>query len=128
MFSLRWITDSDHSVEFTYRLWRMKSRASKSRGHPVNVYTIFNTVIGISYLWFHSAFHCIVHCVISYVRKAYDIVSKQHFSNFPLSRQSVGSGGASQVKKSRVSLYLNWLNPPLIINVYLLLSFLLNLM
>ena len=33
----------------------------------------------------------------SYVRNAYDRVSKQPFSNFPLSHESAGSGGASQV-------------------------------
>ena len=36
--------------DFTYRLDRLKPRASKFRGPPVKVYTIFNTVIGLSHL------------------------------------------------------------------------------
>jgi hypothetical protein len=38
---------------FTYRLDRLKPRASKFRGPPVKVY-IFNTVIGLSHLCGHN--------------------------------------------------------------------------
>ena len=36
--------------DFTYRLDRLKPRASKFRGPPIKVYNIFNTVIGLSHL------------------------------------------------------------------------------
>jgi len=35
----------NHSAGFTYRLDRLKPRASKFRGPPVKVCNIFNTVI-----------------------------------------------------------------------------------
>jgi len=40
------------STGFTYRLNRLKPRASKFRWAPVKVYNIFNTVIGLSHLYF----------------------------------------------------------------------------
>ena len=42
------------SAGFTYRLDRLKPRASKFRGPPVKVYNIFKTVIGLSHLSFHK--------------------------------------------------------------------------
>ena len=42
------------SAGFTYRLDRLKPRASKFKGPPVKVYNIFNTVIGLSHLSFHK--------------------------------------------------------------------------
>ena len=38
-----------HSVGFTYRLDKLKPRASKFRGPPAKVYDIFNTVIRLSH-------------------------------------------------------------------------------
>ena len=38
--------------KFTYRLDRLKRRASKFRGPPVKEYNIFNTVIGLNVLYF----------------------------------------------------------------------------
>jgi hypothetical protein len=40
---------------FTYRLGRLKLRTSKSNGHPSKVYNIFETVIGLSYIFCHNA-------------------------------------------------------------------------
>ena len=42
------------STEFTYRLDRLKPRASKLRGSPAKVYNTFDTVIGLSYLCCHN--------------------------------------------------------------------------
>ena len=42
------------SARFTYRLDRLKPRASKFRRPPPKVYNIFNTVIGVSHLWCHD--------------------------------------------------------------------------
>ena len=53
------------SAGFTYRLDRLKPRASKLWGPPAKVYNIFNTVIGLSNLCCHN------------------VLSKQPFSNFP---------------------------------------------
>jgi hypothetical protein len=44
---------STPSAGFTYRLDRLKPRASKFRGPPVKVY-IFNTVIELSHLCCHN--------------------------------------------------------------------------
>ena len=38
------------SAGFTYRLDRLKPRASKFRGPPAKVYNICNTVVGLSHL------------------------------------------------------------------------------
>ena len=45
------------SAGFTYRLDRLKPRASEFRGHLVKVYNIFNTVIELSYLCCHSVLY-----------------------------------------------------------------------
>ena len=42
------------SARFTYRLDRLKPRASIFRGPPVKVYNIFNTVISLSHLCCHN--------------------------------------------------------------------------
>ena len=57
------------SAGFTYRLDRLKPRASLFRGPPTKVYNIFNTVIGLSHLCCHSV----------------SVLSEQPFSNFPYS-------------------------------------------
>jgi hypothetical protein len=44
------------SAGFIYRLDRLKPRASTFRGPPAKVYTIFNTVIGLSHLCCHKYF------------------------------------------------------------------------
>jgi hypothetical protein len=44
------------SAGFTYRLDRLKPRASTFRGPPAKVYNIFNTVIGLSHLCCHKYF------------------------------------------------------------------------
>jgi fumarate reductase subunit C len=41
----------------TYRLDRLKSRASKFRGPPANVCIILNTVIGLSHLCCHNVMY-----------------------------------------------------------------------
>ena len=56
-----------NSARFTYRLDRLKPRASKLRGAPTKVYNIFNTVIGLSHLCCHNVLYFL----------------KQPFSNFP---------------------------------------------
>jgi hypothetical protein len=45
------------SARFTYRLDRLKPRASKYRGPPTNVYNIFNTVIGLSHVCCHNVLY-----------------------------------------------------------------------
>jgi len=45
------------SARFTYRLDRLKPRASIFRGSPVKVYNIFNTVIGLSHLCCHNVLY-----------------------------------------------------------------------
>ena len=50
------ICDTD-STGFTYRLDMLKSRASKFRGPPANLYNTFVTVIGLSYLCCHNAMY-----------------------------------------------------------------------
>jgi hypothetical protein len=42
------------SFGFTYRLDRLKLRASAFRGPPTKVYNIFNTIIGLSHLCCHN--------------------------------------------------------------------------
>ena len=46
-----------YSVEFTYRLDRLKSRASRFRGPPAKLHNFFNTVIGLSHLCYHSVLY-----------------------------------------------------------------------
>ena len=48
---------SDSSSGFTYRLDRLKPRASKYRGLPAKVHNIFNTVIGLSHLCCHNVLY-----------------------------------------------------------------------
>ena len=45
------------SVGFTYRLDRLKHRASRFRGAPAKVLNIFNTVIGLSHLCCHNVLY-----------------------------------------------------------------------
>jgi len=45
---------STSSAGFTYRLDRLKPRASRFRGPPAKVFNIFNTVIGLSHLCCHN--------------------------------------------------------------------------
>ena len=45
------------SARFTYRLDRLKPRASTYRGPPAKVYNIFNTVIWISHLCFNNVLY-----------------------------------------------------------------------
>jgi hypothetical protein len=46
-----------NSARFTYRLDRLRHRASRYRGPPVKVFNIFNTVIGLSHLWCHNVLY-----------------------------------------------------------------------
>ena len=46
-------------ARFTYRLGRLKPRASKARGPSAKVYNIFDTVICLSYTCCHSHDHLI---------------------------------------------------------------------
>jgi hypothetical protein len=48
---------SYNSARFTYRLDRLKPRASKFRGPPLKVYNIFNTVIGLPHLCCHNVLY-----------------------------------------------------------------------
>jgi hypothetical protein len=48
---------SDSSSGFTYRLDRLKPRASRCRGLSAKVHTIVNTVIGLSHLCRHSVLY-----------------------------------------------------------------------
>jgi hypothetical protein len=67
-----------HSAGFTYRLDRLKPRASKFRGPPAKVYNIFNTVIRLSHLCCHSVLYFLInpsvilltqlHCISEYCR------------------------------------------------------------
>jgi len=43
-----------YSAGFTYRLDRLKPRASKFRGPPVKVYNIFNTVIAYAVIAYYT--------------------------------------------------------------------------
>ena len=45
------------STWYTYRLNRLKPKASTFRGPPAKVYNIFNTVIGLSHLCCHSVLY-----------------------------------------------------------------------
>jgi len=46
-----------NNAGFTYRLDRLKHRASKFRGPPAKVYIFFNTVIGLSHLCCHNVLY-----------------------------------------------------------------------
>jgi hypothetical protein len=46
-----------YSSRFTYRLDRLKPRASKFRGPPAKVHNIFNTVIWLSHLCCHNVLY-----------------------------------------------------------------------
>jgi hypothetical protein len=46
-----------YSTGFTYRLDRLKPRASKFRGPLLKVYNILNTVIGLSNLCCHNVLY-----------------------------------------------------------------------
>ena len=55
------------SAGFTYRLDRLKPRASEFRGTPAKVYNIFNTVIGL------SRAHLCCHNVLYFLNNSYSI-------------------------------------------------------
>jgi hypothetical protein len=42
---------------FTYRLDRLEPMASKFKGPPIKVYSMFNTVIGLSHLCCHNVLY-----------------------------------------------------------------------
>ena len=51
-----WVSQSV-SAGFTYRLDRLKPRASQFRWPPTKVYNIFNTVIGLSHVCCHNVLY-----------------------------------------------------------------------
>ena len=111
---LSFSTMTSGSARFTYRLDRLKPRASTFRGPPAKMYNIFNTVIGLSQLCCHSVLYFLnnpsvifltqLHSISEYCR----ILSTPHhpclysnwLSTLPTSSSHEGGelGGASQVE------------------------------
>jgi hypothetical protein len=71
------------SAEFTYRLDRLKPRASTFRGTPVKVYNIFNTVIGISCLCCHNVLYFLNNPSVIFLTQLHSISEYCRIVNTP---------------------------------------------
>ena len=83
-----------HRARFTYRLDRLKPRASKFRGPPVKVYNIFNTVIGLPHLCCHNVPYFLSDPSVIYLTQLHFISEYCRILNTP----------------HHFCLYWNWLN------------------
>ena len=104
------------SAGFSYRLNRLKPRASKFRGPPVMMYNIFNTstVIGLSHLFCHSVLYFLNNPSVIFLTQLHSISEYCRILNTPhhlrlywkwlntllssSSREGGELGGASQVE------------------------------
>jgi len=100
------------SAGFTYRLNRLKPRASEFRGTPAKVYNIFNTVTGLSHLCCHNVLYFLSNNSIIFLTQLHSISEYCRILNTPhhfclwnwlntlpssSSREGGELGGASQV-------------------------------
>jgi hypothetical protein len=72
------------SAGFTYRLDRLKPRASKFRGPPAKVYNIFKTVIGLSHLCCHSVLCFLNNPSVIFLTQLYSISEYCRIFKHPL--------------------------------------------
>ena len=71
------------SAGFTYRLNRLKPRASKFRGTVAKVYNIFNTVIGLSHLCCHSVMYFLNNPSVIFLTQLHSISEYCRILNTP---------------------------------------------
>ena len=71
------------SAGFTYRLNRLKPRASKFRGSPARVYNIFNTVIGLSHLCCHNVMYFLNNPSVIFLTQLHSISEYCRILNTP---------------------------------------------
>ena len=82
------------SPEFTYRIDRLKPRASQFRGPPAKVYNIFTTIIGLSHLCCHSILYFLNNHSVLFLTQLHFISEYCIILNTP----------------HHLRLYWNWLN------------------
>jgi hypothetical protein len=82
------------SAEFTYRLDRLKPRASQFKVPPTKVYNIFNTVIGLSHLCCHNVLYFLNNPSVIFLTQLHSISEYCRILNTP----------------HLLCLYWNWLN------------------
>ena len=82
------------SAGITYRLNRLKPRASKFTGPPTKVYNIVNTVIGLSHLCCHSIMYFLNNPSVIFLTQLHSISEYCRILNIP----------------HHLHLYWNWLN------------------
>jgi hypothetical protein len=103
-----------YNVGFTYRLDRLKPRASKFRRPLAKVYNIFNTAIGLSHLCCHSVLYFLNNPSVIFLTQLHSISEYCRILNTPhhlhlnwnwlstlpscSSREGGGLGGASHVE------------------------------
>ena len=71
------------SAIFTYRLDRLKPRASRFRGPPTKVYNVFNTVIGLSHLCCHSVLYFLIKPSVIFLTQLHSISEYCRILNTP---------------------------------------------
>jgi len=71
------------SAGFTYRLDRLKPRASKVRWPPVKVYNIFNTVIELSHLCCHIVLYFLNNPLVVFLAQLHSISEYCRILNTP---------------------------------------------
>jgi len=72
-----------YDTGFTYRFDRLKPRVSTFRGHPTNVYYIFNTVIGLSHLCCHNILYLLNNSSVICPTKLHSISEYYRILNIP---------------------------------------------
>ena len=73
------------SAGFTYRLDRLKPRASKLRGPPAKLYNIFIIVIGISHLCSHNVLYFLNNSSVIFLTQLHSISEYCRILNTPSS-------------------------------------------
>ena len=75
-----------HSAGFTYRLDRLKPRASQFRGPPVKVYSVFLTssVIGLSHLCCHNVLYFLNNPSVIFLPQLHSTSEYCRISNTPI--------------------------------------------
>ena len=71
------------SARFTYRLDRLKPRASRFRGPPTKVYTMFHTVIGLSHLCCHNVLYFLNNHSVIFLTQLHSISEYYRILNTP---------------------------------------------
>ena len=87
-------TETLFSVGFTYRLDRLKPRASTFRGPPAKVYFLFNVFIGLSHLCCHNVLYLLSNPSVIFLTQLDSISEYCRIWNIP----------------HHLRLYSNWLN------------------